>query len=87
MADARKRRRLTQVQLADLAGVSRLTVVRAEAGHGGLALSSWIKLLSALDLSLVEGMLQVLEDDPIGRAVVRARETLPRAIRQRRGEG
>ncbi|MCD9046790.1 helix-turn-helix transcriptional regulator [Alterluteimonas muca] len=87
LADARKRRRLTQAQLAALAGVSRLTVVRAEAGHPGLALSALLSLVSALEAGMLREIIAVLESDPAGRELEQARIRLPERVRAERGRG
>lgn len=85
LANARKRRRLTQQQLADRAGVSRPTVMRAEAGHAGLGLATWASLLSKLDPQLLEAVIQAVSEDPNGRDLAMSRERLPRAVRARAG--
>jgi transcriptional regulator with XRE-family HTH domain len=50
--DARTSQRLSQVELAARAGVSRSWLARVEAGHRGAELEPLLRLLAALDLAL-----------------------------------
>lgn len=84
---ARRRRRMTQQELANAAGVSRLTIIRAEAGQPGVAVGTLLDILTALDTRLVEGMLQAVADDPAGEALERDRAMLPRRVRARPPQG
>jgi transcriptional regulator with XRE-family HTH domain len=52
VAGARRRRRLTQEQLATRSGISRSSVARIEGGHGhGVPIATWIALSVALGLT------------------------------------
>lgn len=84
IADARKRRRLTQQDLSELAGVGRLTVMRAEAGHPGLALGAFLSLLAALDPAMANRVLTLVQDDPAGAVLERDRAVLPTRVRRRK---
>lgn len=53
MVEARKRARLTQEELADLAGLSRRPVYHLERGKGTLTLDSLIRLADVLGLEIV----------------------------------
>jgi len=70
---ARRRRRLTQQQVAERAGLSRETVLKAEAGHPGLALSAFLEILAVFDPDMMRSVVQGVEDDPIGQALERQR--------------
>jgi HTH-type transcriptional regulator / antitoxin HipB len=61
---------LTQAQLAERAGVSRLWVNQVEAGHGGASLAKVLQLLGALDLAM-----GVDQKPPSRLAGLRARRT------------
>jgi transcriptional regulator with XRE-family HTH domain len=75
----RKLRGLTQVQLADRAGVSTSTVRRLEDGDGGVTLENVLRILRALGvLDRVPPALDPYETD-IGR--LRSEEQLPRRVR------
>ena len=50
--ERRQTRGLTQVQLAKLAGVSRLWLVHVERGHPGAEFGKVLRLLSALDFTV-----------------------------------
>lgn len=52
---ARKRRGLTQTDLAELAGLRQEMVSRIETGHDSAKLSAIHALLAALDLELIVG--------------------------------
>lgn len=75
----RKLRGLTQVQLADRAGVSANTVRRLEDGDGGIALGNVLRILRALGiLENVPRALDPYETD-VGR--LRSDEHLPQRVR------
>jgi len=84
----RKLRGLTQKQLADRAGVARTTLIRVEAGDGGVGLEIVLRVLHALGvLDAVAPAVDPYETD-VGR--LRADEQLPRRVRPRdlsRGDG
>lgn len=71
--DMRKRQRLTQEQLAERAGVGRTTLHKLENGHPGLAIASVLEVLQVLDAEMVDRVLDVLDSDPLGRALERQR--------------
>jgi transcriptional regulator with XRE-family HTH domain len=77
----RKLRGLTQVQLADRAGVSRDTLVRLEGGDGGVSVENLLRILRGLGvLDSVHQALDPYESD-IGR--LRSEEELPQRVRPR----
>jgi transcriptional regulator with XRE-family HTH domain len=80
-ASWRKLRGLTQVQLADRAGVSRDTIVRLERGDGGVSLENLLRILRGL--GILDGLPQALDpyETDIGR--LRSEEQLPRRVRPR----
>lgn len=78
----RKLRGLTQAQVADRAGVSRDTVVRLEAGDGGVSTETLLRVLRGLGiLEVLPRALDPYETD-LGR--LRADEHLPARVRPRR---
>jgi len=66
---ARKRRRLTQAELADLAGIVRLTVSKAEAGLPCLGLSTFLELLMMLDPNRLQSVLLAVRSDEVGESL------------------
>lgn len=85
----RRLRGLTQVQLADRAGVSRDTVSRLETGDGGVSLENLLRIARALGLG--DRLSQALDpyESDVGR--MRAAEQLPERVHSRdltgRGDG
>jgi len=83
MADAvkraRKRRRLTQRQLATRAGIGLQTVNRLERGEPGIALGSYLEVLSVLDEQWPRALLEVIDADRLGHALETAR--LPQRVK------
>lgn len=78
----RKLRGLTQAQVADRAGISRDTVVRLEAGDGGVSTETLLRVLRSLGiLDALPRALDPYETD-VGR--LRADEHLPARVRPRR---
>lgn len=78
----RKLRGLTQSQLADRSGVSRTTIVRLEAGDGGVTLETAFRVLRGLGiLDQVQKALDPYESD-VGR--LRSDEQLPQRVRPRK---
>jgi transcriptional regulator with XRE-family HTH domain len=77
----RRLRGLTQVQLADRAGVSRDTLTRLEGGDGGVSIENLLRVLRAL------GVLDSLTDalDPYASDIGRLRsdQLLPQRVRPR----
>ena len=53
LRDARRRKRLTQQQLADLAGVTQATVSNVERGVSRVSLTTLLRILAALQLELI----------------------------------
>lgn len=81
----RKLGALTQVQLADRAGVSRDTVRRLEGGDGGVSIENLLRILRALGvLDNVPRALDPYETD-VGR--LRFDERLPQRVRTKRLTG
>jgi transcriptional regulator with XRE-family HTH domain len=77
----RKLRGLTQVQLADRAGINRETLRRLEKGDGGVTTENLLRVLRALGLiDIVPRALDPYESD-LGR--LRADEQLPKRVRPR----
>jgi len=77
----RRLRGLTQVQLADRAGVSRDTLTRLEGGDGGVSTENLLRILRALGiLTGVSAALDPYTTD-IGR--LRSEQQLPRRVRPR----
>jgi len=62
---ARKRRRLSTATVAGRAGISRMTVYKVEAGHAGVTLGSYLRVLAVL--GLVDDLNQLAADDRLGR--------------------
>ena len=81
----RKLRGLTQVQVAERAGVSEGTVRRLEDGDGGISLENLLGILRALGvLDTLPRALDPYETD-LGR--LRADEQLPQRVRPRKLSG
>jgi transcriptional regulator with XRE-family HTH domain len=78
----RKLRGLTQVQLADRAGIGRATLARFEQGDGGISLESLLRVLRAL--GILENLTKALDpyESDVGR--LRSGEELPRRVRSLR---
>lgn len=75
---ARKRRRLTQAELAARAGINRLTVRKVETGALQTAVGAYLAMAWALGLDKqVDGL---FTSDPEGEALERAR--LPKRVRE-----
>lgn len=70
---ARVRRRLTQAQMADRAGIDRKTLGRLEQGDPGIALGSFLEVLAVLEADWPEQLLEPLEADAPGRVLSDAR--------------
>jgi len=62
---ARKRRRLTAIQVAERAGIARSTLQLIEQGVAGVSMSSYLQVLFVLGLE--KDLLKVAADDPLGR--------------------
>lgn len=64
---ARLRRSLTAAQVAERAGLSRLTLMRIEAGSPSVAIGAYLQVLVVLGLE--EGLSVVAESDVLGRTL------------------
>ncbi len=78
LAVARKRRRLTQKELAKRAGLSNFTVIRIEKGVASTELGSIVRVLWALGLEATLGHVAHTTDDEVGQALERSR--LPKRV-------
>ncbi len=78
----RKLRGLTQAQLANRAGINRMTLARLEHGDGGVSVEVLLRVLRGLGLlDTLTGSLNPHESD-IGR--LRSDERLPERVRPKR---
>jgi DNA-binding XRE family transcriptional regulator len=73
IAEARIRRRMSQQNLADRIGVSRLTIIRIERGHPRVEIAAFVAALWALDLHHDLSAIASLERDPVGATLAQAR--------------
>jgi transcriptional regulator with XRE-family HTH domain len=73
IADARKRRRWTQVELARKAGITRQTLMKIERGSLGTALTAYVAALWAMGLHRPVGSLAGIEQDLEGQVLERSR--------------
>ena len=62
---ARKRRKLTQVQLNERTGISRVTLRKIEKGDAGVSIGHYLSVLAVLNLA--DDFAKVAEDDAFGR--------------------
>lgn len=62
---ARKRRRLTTIQVAERSGFARSTLQLIEKGTPGVSMSAYLQVLFVLGLE--KDLLQVAANDPLGR--------------------
>jgi transcriptional regulator with XRE-family HTH domain len=62
---ARKRRKLTAIQLAERAAIERLTLRKIERGDPGVSMGAYFNVLRALNLH--EDFLKLAVDDELGR--------------------
>lgn len=62
---ARKRRKLTTVQVAERAGISRSTLYLIEKGDAGVAMGAYFNVLRVLGLQ--NDIVKLGEDDELGR--------------------
>jgi transcriptional regulator with XRE-family HTH domain len=79
---ARKRRRLTQKELAKRAGLSTFTVIRIEKGVPSTELGSIVRVLWALGLDAAVAKIADSTTDEVGQALERSR--LPKRVSQRK---
>jgi transcriptional regulator with XRE-family HTH domain len=82
IAVARKRRRLTQVELAQKAGLSFLTVIRIEKGSPTTELGSYVRVLWAMGLEQAVSTIAAPQLDEVGQTLERAR--LPKRVRRKK---
>lgn len=81
----RKLRGLTQVQVAERAGVSAGTLRRLEDGDGGISLENLLGILRAL--GLLESLPRALDPYETDLGRLRAEEQLPQRVRPRKLTG
>ena len=62
---ARKRRRLTTIQVAERAGINRTTLYNIEKGNPGVSMGAYFNVLRVLGLH--EDFLKLAADDVLGR--------------------
>ena len=62
---ARKRRKLSESQMAERAGISRSTVQLLEKGEPGVSMSAYVQVLFVLGLE--NDLKSIAFDDPLGR--------------------
>ena len=62
---ARKRRKLTQLQLNERTGISRVTLRKIERGDAGVSIGYYLAVLAVLNLA--DDLAKVAEDDEFGR--------------------
>lgn len=62
---ARKRRRLTTVQVAERAGIDRATLYHIEKGKPGVSIGAWFNVLRVMGLH--EDFLRLAADDTFGK--------------------
>jgi transcriptional regulator with XRE-family HTH domain len=62
---ARKRRKLTTIQVADRAGIDRSTLYHIEQGNGSVSMAAWFNTLRVLGLQ--DDFLKLAADDAFGR--------------------
>jgi len=62
---ARKRRKLTEKQVAERADIARSTLQLIEKGEAGVSMSSYLQVLFVLGLE--KDFLNVASEDPLGR--------------------
>jgi transcriptional regulator with XRE-family HTH domain len=62
---ARKRRKLTTIQVAERAGIDRTTLYQIEKGNSGVSIGSYFNVLRVLGLH--EDFLKLAADDEFGR--------------------
>ncbi len=62
---ARKRRKLTTIQVADRAGINRTTLYQVEKGNGSVSIAAYFNILRVLGLQ--DDFLKLAADDDYGR--------------------
>jgi transcriptional regulator with XRE-family HTH domain len=81
----RKLRGLTQIQVAERAGISEGTLRRLEDGHGGISLENLLRILRAL--GILEKLPRALDPYETDLGRLRAEERLPKRVRPRKLTG
>jgi len=82
LRQARKRRRLTQVQLGVKCGLSQSTISDAEIGHGGaLSLTAWQRIAIVLDLPLDFSLGRDALEEPVDAGHLAIQELVLRLAR------
>lgn len=76
---ARRRRRMTAHEVAAQAGITRVTLRRAEAGEPTVTMASYVKVLAALGLA--QDLALVARDDTFGRRLQDERLERPAAVK------
>ncbi len=84
IAVARKRRRLTQKEVARRAGLSTFTLIRVEKGVASTELGSIVRVLWALGLDSTLALVADSLRDEVGQGLERSR--LPQRISHRRAQ-
>jgi len=77
--NARRRRNLTQRQLAQQSNISLPTLVRLEKGDAGVALGKILEVMSVLDPEWVTQLLDNMTSDALGTQLTNA--SLPQRVR------
>ncbi len=62
---ARKRRKLSESQIAERAGISRSTIQLLEKGEPGVSMSAYVQVLFVLGLE--DDLKKIASEDPLGR--------------------
>jgi transcriptional regulator with XRE-family HTH domain len=62
---ARKRRKLTTIQVAERAGIDRTTLYNIEKGNGSVSIAAWFNTLRVMGLQ--DDFLKLAADDDFGR--------------------
>lgn len=76
---ARRRRRMTAHEVAGQAGITRVTLRRAEAGEPAVTMATYVKVLAALGLA--QDLALVARDDTFGRRLQDERLQRPAAAK------
>ncbi len=71
---ARLRRDLSSEQIAERAGIARVTLIKIEKGDEGVAMGYYFRVLAALGLE--KDLLLVAKDDELGRRLQDAKLTV-----------
>lgn len=66
---SRKRRRVTTALMAERLGISRPTLARLESGDAAVGLGVFLSAVYAIDPAKLQGIIDLLGDDPLGQAI------------------